>query len=167
MDLPRLHRAVLSSDLQAVLREISSGSDIDARTVDDGRTALHLACAFEDLSILRALLDGGADPNAADKSGLTPLHIAVYGRRWTIVGELARHRANPNAVDGRRTTPLTLAVSFDRTPDARGVRALLQAGGDPDFAPTGSTSARDRVRALAEGIGTEFPAYKVIMGSHP
>lgn len=163
MDLPTLHRAVLNSDLAAIRRAIAEGDDVNARADGDGRAPLHVAAAFEDAAILRALLDAGAEPSIADRAGLTPLHVAVYGRRWDLVDELLRRGANPNAIDARKTTPLTLAVSFDRTPDARAVRSLLRAGGDPDLAPPGSSSARDRVRALAEGIGPRFPAYLAIM----
>lgn len=165
MQLPSIHRAVLSSDAAAVRRALAEGADVNARAEGDGRAPIHLAAAFEDPATLHVLLDAGAQPSVADSAGLTPLHIAVYGRRWNILDELLRRGANPNAIDARKTTPLTLAVGFDRTPDARAVRSLLRAGGDPDLAPPGSNSARDRVRVLAEGIGTQFPAYLAIMSA--
>jgi ankyrin repeat protein len=147
----------------AVGHALAAKADVNARAKADGRTPLMLAAAFGDPAITSALLDAGADPNLADIAGLTPLHVAVYGERWEVLDALVRHGANPNAVDRRKTTPLTLAVGFDRTTDARGVRSLLQSGGDPDFAPPGSNSARDRVQVLAEGKGTQFPAYLAVM----
>ncbi len=38
---------------------------------------LHLACEHQDLEMIRALVEQGADLNLRDKYGQVPLHIAV------------------------------------------------------------------------------------------
>ncbi len=43
---------------------------------NNGATALHYACALGQLSMVRALLDAGADIMAKDNEGNTPLHYA-------------------------------------------------------------------------------------------
>jgi len=43
-----------------------------------GKTALHLSALNNHLSVVRLLLDSGADAAAADDGGNTPLHYAAY-----------------------------------------------------------------------------------------
>ena len=50
-------------------------------TDEEGRGALHYAVAFNQPDAVRALLEGGAAPDAAEAQGNTPLHYAAgYGR---------------------------------------------------------------------------------------
>jgi ankyrin repeat protein len=53
---------------------------VDSKPDRGGRTPLHYAALENDLRKIGALLDGGADPNAADRQGFTPLHFAAQQR---------------------------------------------------------------------------------------
>ena len=60
--------------LEAVVAAIELGADVNAR---DGRgdTALHVAAINEQVSVIRALVDGGADVAITNANGLTPLDV--------------------------------------------------------------------------------------------
>ncbi|KAK7094353.1 uncharacterized protein [Littorina saxatilis] len=74
----------------------------------EGRTALHCACQskFPTVTIIRLLLDAGADVNARDNYNRTPLHNAVpYGHKDTIALLIDR-AADVNARDDYGNKPL-------------------------------------------------------------
>jgi ankyrin repeat protein len=99
----------------------------------------------EDLAIF--LLEQGADPNLADSIGRTPLHAAVETGKADLVDALLAHGADPDArfvaapfvfkgdfVSYERfvgATPLWLAAAA-RVPNVEILRALVDAGGDPE-----------------------------------
>ena len=58
-----------------------------------GNTALHLAvnCSEEDTSLIRLLIEAGADPNARNHEGLTPLLMMKFGT-YISYGILTRSR---------------------------------------------------------------------------
>ena len=167
-----LYDAVLHDDAHAVRILISQGADPNLKlpesgTLKDGGsgTALHHAKNEE---VAKALLGGGADPGATDRSGNTPLHRAASRRKPEIARVLIANGANPLAKDSYGHTALVLAhentAMLDvlmgedarvnpHTRDARGrtllhnassaevVRRLLSAGADVD--------AKDEDRATA------------------
>jgi uncharacterized protein len=59
-------------------------------------TALHAAIAGPgNMQVIRALLDGGADPNAPGASAYTPFHIAASRGNRELIDLLVEHGANP------------------------------------------------------------------------
>ncbi|XP_058803733.1 putative ankyrin repeat protein RF_0381 [Phymastichus coffea] len=75
------------------------------------RTLLHLAVRNGNLTVARALLKAGADPNATTDDGLSCLHVAVGSRSSAMVELLLESGADVNPArkfDGR--TPLRMAV---------------------------------------------------------
>jgi ankyrin repeat protein len=91
-----------------------------------GETPLHAAAAMGGPSVMKALLDAGADVNIRDSGGHTPLHLAAtmpaYGPAFptsehmpspqdyrTMVRMLVEAGADVNARDKRGCTPLYLA----------------------------------------------------------
>lgn len=83
-----LQQAASSGDetqLQALLQ--ASGVGIDARDAH-GRTALMLAVMHAHASIVRELLERGADPNIADARGRRPLAVAQEQNQREIVAAL-------------------------------------------------------------------------------
>jgi ankyrin repeat protein len=63
-----------------------------------------------DVGCAAELLEGGADPNAADRNLATPLHYAAYKGHPDVVELLIRHKADVNARDARGNTPLHYAA---------------------------------------------------------
>jgi len=80
---------------------------------------------WEDLSLIRAVLEAGADPNPEED--YSPLHPAAESGSAEVVAELAGRVHDIDAeLDGR--TALWVAV-FERRPDV--ARVLAAAGADP------------------------------------
>lgn len=94
-DWTPLHAAVASDDVDKVknlLQDDNKGTLLDASS-SDGWTPLHIAAALNGnpratalsdcderdigLTVLKTLLDEGADRNARNKDGWTPLHVAA------------------------------------------------------------------------------------------
>jgi hypothetical protein len=78
----RLHRReppIASAGTPDGVRALAAaGGDLDA--LFDGHTMLHHAAWIGDVDLVRALLDGGADPNVVDaEHGTTPLAWAEHG----------------------------------------------------------------------------------------
>ena len=110
-----------------------------------------------DVQQVRALLQQGADANAAQADGLTALHWAAMNDSKEIVDLLLYAGATVKPLTRLGGyTPLHLAARSGR---ANIVQALLAAGSDPDeFTTTGVTAVHfaaqansgDAVRILAE-----------------
>ncbi|KDQ08604.1 hypothetical protein BOTBODRAFT_85648, partial [Botryobasidium botryosum FD-172 SS1] len=102
-----------------------------------GRTALHVALMDSNCTttILSALLDAGADPNARDDGGLMSLHYAVQYRCSHFVTQLLLQAgADPHSRDIWHRTPL-FCTTFDteRNPGwLEHALALRDAGADVD-----------------------------------
>ncbi|KAJ5959558.1 uncharacterized protein N7479_006708 [Penicillium vulpinum] len=59
--------------LECVSVVLQAGADVHTKSKDDGKTALHFACA-NNIDIVQLLLEAGADPYAKTDSGATILH---------------------------------------------------------------------------------------------
>jgi ankyrin repeat protein len=68
------------------------------------KTPLHQAAETGNLPLVRALMDAGADVNAASDMG-SPLHSAVQGGNVLIVEELLRAGADPDVKDRVQNRP--------------------------------------------------------------
>jgi hypothetical protein len=64
----------------------------------------------ENIGIVKALLEAGADGAAETSAGHTPLYAAIYSSKWEAVRLLLRHNAPVNTKDEWGYTPLNLAV---------------------------------------------------------
>ncbi|KAK4870063.1 hypothetical protein LT330_005117 [Penicillium expansum] len=62
------------------------------------------------LDLVKALLEGGADPDTVDEIGTSALHNAAKNGHWDIARLLLEKNASPGIEDGNRATPLRLAV---------------------------------------------------------
>jgi hypothetical protein len=125
-----------------------------------GDTALHLAAAGYRLEIVRLLLAGGADPNAASNHRRSsPLHYAadgyITGPAWDAKRQVRTLRclldagAAVNAQDKNGATALHRAV---RTRCASAVQFLLQAGAAPTLTnQSGSTPFHLAVQDTGRG----------------
>ncbi|MBE0621761.1 MAG: ankyrin repeat domain-containing protein, partial [Burkholderiales bacterium] len=107
------------------------GADCNGRT-GDGATALMLAAHTGNLAMVKALIEAGADVNAADERGWAALTKAVYNADLDrgfadVVQALIDAGANVEAPIGYGVRPLMLAAGYGETAV---VETLLHAGAD-------------------------------------
>ncbi len=87
-------------------------------------------CPPENLLILNALLDAGADINAQNKHTESPLYLAVAQNKLATVRTLLAHGADPNLPVNSGNTPI-MAASWRRPNGYLDIiRALLQYNAD-------------------------------------
>jgi ankyrin repeat protein len=78
MNLEELKKAITENRGVAELPHfIAFGGDLNVRFPDSDSTLLHLAIEFENLPMMKALFNAGADLEARDSNGWTPIHHAV------------------------------------------------------------------------------------------
>ena len=121
-----LHESTHRDDLEASLRLIRSGANVNAAT-DLGVTPLWNACLNGNLALVNALLDKGANPKLALLQGETPLMIAARSGHAAIVERLLVKGAPANARGPRQQTALMWAAAEKR---AGVVRVLLAHGAE-------------------------------------
>ena len=91
---------------------------------------LHQAAEYTtNPTIVRLLLQAGADPNAPDDNGLTPLHRGAENSNPMVVTHLLDAGADLNARDNDGYTALHWAAA--QSGNDRVVKALLDRGADP------------------------------------
>lgn len=99
----------MQGPLHAMVRQ--SHGQLTARDAH-GRTALHLAAAFERDAVVKLLLELGAAANATDHRGRTPLHHAAM--RGSIRSVIALQRvSNLSHEDDAGQTALAIAIEHD------------------------------------------------------
>lgn len=140
---PKLHaaiRAILTAPLggtKHVLQLLDDGA-VDVNECDAScQTALHLAAYYNDVQLVRLLLDRGAAVHAVDERTKTPLHTAVlshsaiFGTCAEVIRQLLQAGADVHCStrDWGRTTVLHLAAQKGAV---GAVRALLAAGVSPN-----------------------------------
>jgi ankyrin repeat protein/beta-lactamase regulating signal transducer with metallopeptidase domain len=86
---------------------LAHGADPDAKENSDW-SLLHYA-VYEDINLVRMLLDRGANPNVIDAGGKSPLHWAAREGRLPQVELLIAQGADPHVKDYEGRTPLSLA----------------------------------------------------------
>ena len=114
----RGHLAIVHAILQV------DGVNVNARSHHRFQTPLHCACSADEmladrienpLPIIQALLDAGADPNAADFDGYTPLFYYIIDLcPISTVEALLAEGANPAARNRYLDTPLHTACRYGR-----------------------------------------------------
>lgn len=92
-----------------------------------GMTALHRAVLAERVSEVEALIEAGADVNAATRYQVTPLSIAITANQATIVERLLQAGAD---VRQRLPADETLLMLASRVGNPQTVAALLEKGAD-------------------------------------
>jgi hypothetical protein len=124
-----------------------------------GDTALHVAAAAHNATMVSQLLEKGAEVRARNRRGAEPLHYAADGQpasqRWNPIAQaetiryLIKFGADPNCVDQSGVAPLHRAI---RTRCAAAVLALLEGGADPKQ-PNKNGSAPRRLATRNTGRG--------------
>lgn len=110
-----LTKAVNKDDIDEVARLLRNGGDPNEKQL--GISVLMNACNVGNTSIVKLLLEKGAEVNSHDWDGMTPLMMAVAGRGHSdekgkedrcleIVKLLILAGANPDYISWRRRTAL-------------------------------------------------------------
>jgi ankyrin repeat protein len=122
---------------------------VESKPDRGGRTPLHYAALENDVRKVGALLDGGADPNAADRQGFTPLHFAA--QQWSVqAAEILLDRgAAVDAINRQGNTPLFTAVF-----NSNGRGALIELLRTRGANPLSANKAGQTPAGLARLIGS-------------
>lgn len=112
-DTPALLWAAERGYLQLMALLLDKGADINIQNRRDWitGTALHKVAMHQDSSMIRLLLDKGANVEAVDQHMKTPLHHAVIEGFEEMVELLLRKGANVKVEDYRGATPLQVAIA--------------------------------------------------------
>lgn len=126
-----LERAVRAGDAVAAAAALAAGASPDAALSDGMMTPLGLAAARADVPMMRALLAGGADPDATGAWQLTPLAAAAQScaAGVSVVAILLSSGADPDLPAPGHRTPLLIAAQKGRG-DLIAVLAAAGADGD-------------------------------------
>ncbi|MDE2796026.1 MAG: ankyrin repeat domain-containing protein [Gemmatimonadota bacterium] len=108
---------------------------------------LHFVASYTtNPTIVRLLLQAGADPDAPDNDGWTPLHQAGLNSMPVVVAHLLDAGADVNARDNEGYTPLHRAAGGN----GRAAHVLLDRGADPVAGYDGRTPLHFELRYQAE-----------------
>jgi len=103
------------SDLQSVKDVIELNSSINLKYGTFEETLLHLASRRNLISIVKYLLESGADPNIHDKNNIGPLHDALMENYFDVAKCLVMHGADVDAFGRLGNTILHDAVRLGYT----------------------------------------------------
>ncbi len=162
--------AVRAGAVDAVTALLAVGADPSAKLAD-GTSMLVLAVLNQNYEAASALLDHGADANAA-VDGWTALHQIARVRRWTrgfnlpgpehrdqlssltLVRKLAARGADVNAGLSGRDAGMTPFLLATRTVDLAYMQTLLELGADPTLKAEDGTTAVMLAAGVGQGQGS-------------
>lgn len=129
-----LHRAAMAGDVAAIKRLLARSADVNARVKSNeyyssewGNTPLMYAVRDGRDEAVTALIEAGADVNAANDRGVTVLHRAIA--RPKLAQLLIEKGAKVDAADVLKQTPLHYCA---RDKAAQITALLLDKGANPD-----------------------------------
>lgn len=102
-----------NSLVDSAIEAAKTDSSIDLDAVDPtiGRTPLHYASSQGHASIVKNLLNAGADVNRRDQYGRTPIQLAAMYGHAAIARAILAHQADVNVTDRWGKSPLDSAES--------------------------------------------------------
>jgi serpin B len=102
--------AIYAGALEKVKSLIESGTDINAREDQTGKTPLHIAALYGQSAIAESLIRKGARVDAPDTEGRTPLYDAIAVGDMPMVELLIKEGADLKIRDARGRSPLHYAA---------------------------------------------------------
>lgn len=96
----------------AAIALLALGADKNLRGASSPPLLAATACASP--TLVRALLERGADPNRCNLAGMTSMHVAALYGRADMVHLLAAHKADANLAAFKGMSPLHLAAISGR-----------------------------------------------------
>ena len=136
-----LHRAAIQGCEELLEMLLEKNAELDARSDDLSRTALHWASSHGRPKAVRLLLTRGAQINACDKRKRTPLSLSASNGNEAVIRLLLDAGADINARDAYKGTALYRAAESGHL---TATRMLLDAGADIDAANIESQTALHR-----------------------
>jgi len=114
----QIFNAAKTGDIEKLDTLLTFNKQFDIKQLKDqeGSTPLHEAARNWHLSVVKRLIEYGAEVNAKDQSGSTPLHRAVaprktcYEENLQLVQSLVQGGADWNLEDNSQITPLQAAA---------------------------------------------------------
>ena len=107
---PAVGLAAFFGHLDAVRTLIAAGANIHAAARNALKVqAIHAAVASKNLEIVRAVLEAGADPNAAQQQGFRPIHEAGNHGNRDLAELLLRYGADPSLKNDEGKTAISIA----------------------------------------------------------
>jgi ankyrin repeat protein len=128
---------------------IETITDPNKKYVPYGRSLLNIASLYNHLTIVKTLIEAGADVNITDDNGNTPLHEAARRDNVCIVKYLLD---NGNATNINNHSPLHRAAIFSGMDSGK---CLLEYGADPECQDSDGNTAAD----LADQFHPEIAEY--------
>ena len=119
-----LHSAVHAGSVESIKLFVKAGALINRRTAG-GQTALHLACAQNKGTIVKLLLELGADTEIPDNNNIKPMHETIWQKSLSALNALIEGKAHLEVLDGFCCTPLFLSA---RLGFSEGLERLLVSG---------------------------------------
>lgn len=148
VDLDRLWKAIGDADSQALADLVDDYPQFHEWRSKYGQSPLRLAVQVGSVSVIRMLLDAGADPNArldlvSPVSGRREFGVTavMYANTAEVVSLLVEAGANPNAIDSDGSS---VFVRVGELFDARLAEALVGSGAIP------SAQELERLIAMAK-----------------
>uniref|UniRef100_A0A8D2AYN7 Ankyrin repeat domain 31 n=1 Tax=Sciurus vulgaris TaxID=55149 RepID=A0A8D2AYN7_SCIVU len=129
--------------LKATCNQEMKTDGINKRNVR-GESRLHLAARRGNLSLVKKLIESGADVNLKDNAGWTPLHEASNEGFNDIIVELLKAGANVNCENIDGILPLRDAVAGNHL---KAAEILLQHGADPNQKDQNQKTALDEANS--------------------
>ncbi|MFD1630070.1 ankyrin repeat domain-containing protein [Pseudopedobacter beijingensis] len=95
------------------------------------RTSLIWTAFYNNMVLLKWLIDNGANINHQDRNGFSALHFAVKEQRFDAIEILIKNKADLELKDSNGNTPLMDAI-FNSKGDYKIVALFIDSGANPD-----------------------------------
>jgi ankyrin repeat protein len=117
----RLRAAIQSGNAASVIAELDRISQSNPNVLS-GKSALHYACQLDNVDVVRAIVECGADVDARDHFRQAPLHVAAAHGHSKVAKYLLESGADVVARDDANCTPAKAAAMMGHSQIAAMIR---------------------------------------------